>query len=455
MLALYISKLFKYVKTNIDYLENRSVVVIGAGISGCTLALYLAKKGYKVQVYEKRMNLINNNEIKKRTVGMSISERGITTLKDLDLYDNYKSLLVPKYGRAVHLRSGQVYSQFYGANKEAIYTVNRKHFNFYLMDACLKTGNVEFFYGHKLDKINVENKEVIFATNNNFSIDGQDNSNSGEKVVQYEYLFGCDGTFSCVRQQLVDQGLVDAALSTLDYRFKEIYIPPRNGEYVLDPNYVHIWNIAELLFVALPDGKKGFNGTLFYTESSEVNKLKDNEKLFEFVQENCQFLSFIDKEQFIHEFNSNPESKISEVKCNNWNFQNQILLVGDAAHAMPPFYAMGMNTCIESVRVFAHLIDEFGGDIGKAISHFTERRIIDTEAMKAMANRNYKKLRKCHNKDFDEKWNQAHEAMKQSNGEYETEYFQVAFTNKPFSQIVEKYGQGVDVEENGLPVISH
>jgi kynurenine 3-monooxygenase len=356
---------------------------------------------------------------------MSISQRGLTTLKDLELYDQYRSILVPKYGRAVHLKDGQVLNQYYGANEEAIYTINRTHFNCYLRDACVETGKVKFFFNHQLENLNADDKILTIST--------------GERIinVNYSYLFGCDGTFSCVRNEMVRQEFIEASLSKLVYKFKEIYIPAKNGEYALDPNYVHIWNIAELLFVALPDGKKAFNGTLFFTDSSEVAKLQDRDKLFQFLDENCHLLSFIQKEQFIKEFYNNPELWIYEVKCSKWNYNNEILLMGDAAHSMPPFYAMGMNTCMETVRTFVHLIDEFKGNIGKAINEFTDRRIADTEAMKMMANKNYEKLRKCHHEEFDQKWNEAYETMRKSNGLYTTEYFQVAFTNNPFSSIVE------------------
>jgi len=405
--------------------RNVPVVINGAGITGCTLALYLAQKGFKVAVYDKRKDFRDEYENKKRTVGMSISERGVNTLKDLKVYDRYKSILVPKYGRAVHLKDGNVFYQEYGKMKEAIYTINRKDFNSFLMECCRESGNVDFFFNHDLEAINFKAKRILF------------NSQSGKKkAVYYNHLFGCDGAFSAVRTQMNNYGLVESVLQKLDFLFKEVYIPPRNGDYVLDPNYVHIWNVSELLFVALPDGRSGFNGTLFYTRNSEFARITDKDKLYDFIDKNCHFLSCIDKDHFIKEFNDNPVSDIYEARSSQWNYKDEILLMGDAAHAMPPFYAMGMNTCMESVRVFSDLLNQVNGDLGRAISQFTEKRMPDADAMKQMAFINYNKLKNCHTYDFDKKWHDAQEMMKSKEGEYETEYFQVAFTNKPFLDIL-------------------
>jgi len=404
--------------------HNDPVIIVGGGITGCTLALYLAQKGFCVKVFDKRSRVENSQQIRKRTVGMSISERGITTLKDLGIYEKYKATLVPKYGRAVHVKDEGVFYQYYGKNKEAIYTINREKFHAFLMECCLEQGRVEFCFNSRFDGINVSGKKAIF------------NSGTDKRAIQaYSYLFGCDGTFSAVRALLGKRGLLSSTLNRLDFRFKEIYIPPKNGKYVLDPNFVHIWNISELLFVTLPDGQQGFNGTLFYTGNSEFAQIKEEDALFDYVDKNCHFLDFIDEEQFMKEFKANPESDIYEVECEDWNYKDEIMVLGDAAHAMPPFYAMGMNTCMETVRSFSDLLNKNKADVGKTILEFTAHRKANTEAMKQMARINYDKLKKCHHHDFDKKWNEARAMMQNSKGAYETEYFQVAFTNKPFEEI--------------------
>lgn len=431
---------FSEMEKKIESDRNQPVVIIGAGITGCTLALYLGQRGYKVHVYDKRENFIDH---KKRTVGMSISERGITTLKDLGIYYDYRSILVPKYGRAVHLRDGSVFTQLYGKEKEAIHTVNRQQFNTFLKDCCLVNGNVQFFFNHQFYTVRELEKKVVFTEGNK------------NRAVAYSYLFGCDGAFSSVRTCMQKKGLIQASLARLHFRFREIFIPPKEGEYVLDPHFVHIWNFSDCIFVGLPDGKKGFNGTLFYQNTSELNHLTSRKKLNEFWDANKGYLHFLDKEQFISEFEQNPESEIFQVTSSQWNHKGDILLMGDAAHAMPPFYAMGMNTCLESVHVFADLLDKLGQDLDTTIREFTNHRLADVEAMKKMARNNYDKLQKSRTVDFDKKWNQAREMMIQSGGEYETEYFQIAFTNKPFSSILKLHTEKENIQGQSSELVGN
>lgn len=405
--------------------DGHSVVICGAGITGCTLALFLVKKGYTVEIIDKRSNLENAYASKKRTVGMSISERGIHTLRKLGIYEKYHSVLVPKYGRAVHLVEGDTLFQEYGRNMEAIYTINRKDFNWFLMDECLSTGKVHFYFDRKLEAVDFEGKKALFISEKDKTY----------YMVRYKFLFGCDGCFSPLRNIMDKKHLIKASHRKLEFLYKEIYIPPKNNEYVLNPNFVHIWNVRELLFVALPDGKNGFNCTMFYTNKSEFARVQDLDQLNQFLKGLCDFLGCIQEKDFISQFHENPVSAIYEVDCSAWNYKNEVLLMGDAAHAMPPFYAMGMNTCLESVRVFADWIDTLDGNLSKAIETFTHKRKPDTDAMKYMARVNYDKLKNCHKYDFDANWQKEQESMK-TDAEYETEYYQVAFTNKNLTEVV-------------------
>lgn len=410
-----------------DNLEERSpsIAINGAGITGCTLALYLAKKGFEVSVFDKRKNLKNAYESKKRTVGMSISERGIFTLKDLNIFEEYKSKLVPIYGRSVHLKDGSNYFQEYGKNNEAIYSITRKELNSFLMDKCTETGRVNFVFNHNLNAVDFERKNILFQT-----------GLKQKKIYNYDYLFGCDGVFSPVRTQMQNNNLIESAIEEMEYNFVEIYIPPKNGDYVLDPGYGHFWNAGELLLVAFPDDKNGFNGTLFYTKDSKFAGIKKREELINYIESNCHFLHYIDKDHFFKEFDKNPVSEIFNLNCSQWNYKNEVLVMGDAGHAMVPFYGMGMNTCMETVRLFMQLIQNLDNNIGKAIELFTPLRKTDTDSMNLMARINYNKLKKCHNEEFNLKWKREKELMEKQNSDYQTEYYQIAFTNKDFRNIL-------------------
>jgi len=402
------------------------IIINGAGITGCTLALYLAKKGHKVEVFEKRDNQKNSFESKRRTVGMSLSERGIYTLKDLGIFYDYNSTLAPVYGRAVHLKDGNNYFQEYGKLKEVVYTINRKDYNNFLIDKCTETGLVTFNFNHSLDAVNFSAKNVLFNA-----------TSKSKKIVNYDYLFGADGVFSPVRSQMQRQNLVYSEVEEMGIFFKEIYIPPKNGDYVLDPNYCHFWNVSELLFAAFPDGKNGFNGTLFYPKNCEFDLLKDSYEQFNFIKKNCHFLNCMEPGYFLEQFVGNPVSEIFGNNCEQWNYQDSVLLLGDACHAMPPFYGMGMNTCMETVRLFSELIDAQNGDISQAILKFTSLRKPDAECMVKMAKINYHNLKACSSMDYDMKWKKEKESM-MNNDSYESEYFKIAFTNKQFRNIIQE-----------------
>jgi kynurenine 3-monooxygenase len=404
------------------------IIINGAGLTGCTLALYLAQKGHKVKVFEKRDNNRSAFESKRRTVSMSLSVRGIQTLKDLGIYDNYNSTLAPVYGRAVHLKDGNNYYQEYGKNKEVVYTINRKDYNNYLIDKCIETGLVTFYFNHSLDAINFTAKNILF------------NAGSKTKVKEnYDYLFGADGVFSPVRTQLQRQNLVGSYLEDMGLYFKEIFIPPVNDEYPLNPDYCHFWNAADILFAAFPNGRKGFSGTMFYPKNGVFSNIKDKNALIKFVEENCHFVDCVGKDFFFKQFSENPVSEIFANECEQWNYQDSVLLLGDACHAMPPFYGMGMNTCMETVRLFSKLIDTENGDISQAILKYTDLRKPDTECMVKMAKINYHNLRASSSVDFDLKWKKEQENMLM-NENYESEYFKIAFSSQQFRNIIqEKY----------------
>ncbi len=413
---------------NLNKKTEKKIAIVGAGLTGSLLALFLGQQGIKVSVYDKRGDVRKLQSSKKRSLGMSLSTRGRLALKNAKILEELEPTTVAKYGRATHSLNGDVKFQLYGDGTQYLSTVNRKIVNDLLVNGAIETGMVDFCFHHKLESIDLENKKIGFVVPETEDI----------KTVEYDYVFGADGANSNLAKLLKEKKILNREQRIVNHNFKEMSIPETaDGEFAFDSKYVHIWSSDDVVFVALPNIDKTFVSTMFIknNEGSHLVNLKERDEVENYFSTYFPHL-YKNSPEMVNDYMNNPICSISEVKCSHWNYKNEVLLIGDSAHAFAPFYAMGMNTCFEDCQIFSNALKANEFDIGKAILEFSQKRKVDVDAMKFLTNRHYHNLQHSKDTSFDIKWKLERKLWSLYPDLLIPEYYEVAFSHTPFSEVL-------------------
>ena len=401
----------------------QTVAIIGGGLTGSLLSLCLSLRNYKIDVYEKRSDLRVKSQLSKRTIGMSLSARGLGILKKLNLDKEIHKITTPTYGRSIHIDANKINYRNYGKKNQAIYTIKRDELNGLLITAAEETSRVKFNFQTEIKDVDIYSNNVVLANG---------------MIKHYDYIIGADGVNSKIREILVHEKIVRAEVSSLEIGYKQMIIPfsEKNLER-FDTSSVHLWTKNKAVFVALPSlGDKSFLANLFMPVDDllRLDKLTKKE-INKFMNVNFDGLNQL-VTNFEDQYVECPTSKIYSVNCNKWNYLDKILLVGDASHSIAPFYAMGMNLCFEDCFVIDELFEKEKYNLGDIINLFTSIRKKDTDAMSHMAKSNFNSL--CSSKDYsyDQVWN-LERKISEIYEEYDSEYSLVAFNNDiPLSQVL-------------------
>ncbi|HSZ72701.1 MAG TPA: NAD(P)/FAD-dependent oxidoreductase, partial [Cytophagaceae bacterium] len=328
-------------------MENRKTIVIaGAGLVGSLLSIFLAKKGHRVKVVEKRPDPRINLHREGRSINLALSYRGLKALEaaDPNLPTAILSQAVPMYGRQMHDEQGRLSFQPYSNNNECIYSVSRAYLNNCLISQAEKEG-VSFLFEHSIEETHFASKTLhVLHKENSLTIDAP-------------VLFAADGVFSKIRGSLEKQGLCQSHIERIDHGYKELDIPADKGLLVEPFTALHIWPRGEYMLIALPNFDGSYTGTLFFPykkEDHSFEKLDNEQSITDFFRTH-----FADAYPLLtnlyHQYTSNPISYLSNVYSNQWSFE-EWLLVGDAAHGIVPFYGQGMNAGFEDCRLLMELL---------------------------------------------------------------------------------------------------
>ena len=406
------------------------VSVIGAGLVGILHAICLAKRGYYVRLYEARDDVRamgKTESLSGRSVNLTLSMRGQEALKAVGLEAAVLKHAIPVYGRMVHEVSGLIYSQAYGTNGQCIYSVNRHNLIQLLLNKAEKFDNIDLLFSHKLDRIDFARKELTLSTD------------KGEKVKEkMGFCFGCDGAFSSVRRQMDHVSGVNYSQRYIDAPYKQLSIPPNDkGEHALERNYLHIWPRGEFVLIALPNPDYSFTATLFMPKE-KFKAIDDQDKFLAFFNDHFHdAIPLIGKKNLVADYFANSESNFKSIKCDTLYAEEGVLLMGDAAHAMVPFYGQGMNTGFEDCLIFSELLQQHGKDLHKAASQYAKERCKDTHAICDLALENYIKLRSRVNSRFYHLERKFEEILYWLfPDDFKPQYSMVAFTRIPYSTVV-------------------
>eukprot|EP01132_Coremiostelium_polycephalum_P004513 gene4513-5627_t len=364
-------------------MQNKTLTIVGAGLSGCTLALLLGKAGYNIDVVEKRPRE-NDPAQRARSINLALSERGINTLKQTYCFDEIEKIAIPMKGRMVHTIDGQQNFQPYSSDTEKhLFSVSRQLLNEKLRDHAEKLPNVSFSFNQQFSEFNIR-KEL-------------------SKNTTY---IGCDGAFSAIRSSMTKLDRQEYSQSFLEHGYKELSIPAgENSSWLLDKNCLHIWPRNSYMMIALPNIDGSFTCTLFFpfeckNGGESFQSLNSNDKVVDFFKKIFPD-AFPLMPTLTEDFFANPTSSLVTVRTFPWYHQDKAVLVGDAAHAIVPFYGQGMNAafedCLELYSTFLrlnpdplHLESKTLVEIYKS---YQDRRKMNSDAIAEMAIENFIEMR--------------------------------------------------------------
>jgi len=366
--------------------EQPSVCIAGAGLAGSLLALRLAHEGYRVGVYEKRGDPRAAGVIGGRSINLAISTRGLYALEEVGLKDNILSIAIPMRGRMIHSIDGTQTFQPYGTRPDqAIYSVSRGELNLRLIDNAAAHENVNIHFDHRCDDVDLDTGQVTFT------------AADGRLVhVRDELVIGADGAYSRVRGAMQRIHGFDYTQDYLRHGYKELHIPPgENGQHRFDKNALHIWPRKAFMLIALPNIDGSFTCTLFlaYVGAPSFEAIKSDDDVRRFFEREFPDATPL-MPTLVEDFQSNPSSSLVTIRCGPWHHEDRIVLIGDACHAVVPFYGQGANAAFEDCTVLAECLARYGFDHrADALTEYDKSRRKHVNALADLAIENFLEMR--------------------------------------------------------------
>lgn len=364
---------------------KKEITIIGAGLVGSLLSIYLAKRGYKVTMYERRPDMRKASISAGKSINLALSDRGIKALEEVGIMDEIKKIAIPMHGRQMHIADGNTPYLAYGQEGQFINSVSRGDLNKRLMDLAEAHGVVIHF-----------NKKCNSIDWNNNSITFEDAETDEISLVHFELAFGSDGAYAASRHtHQMQHDRFQYSQYYIDFGYKELTIPPgENGEFLLDKHALHIWPRGNYMLIALPNTDASFTCTLFFPFEGRVSfkALDSKEKVREFFDK-----TFTDASRLMptleEDFFQNPTSSLVTVKCFPWVRDDKFALIGDAAHAIVPFFGQGMNCGFEDCSVLNSLVDKHEDNWELILQEYQYLRKPDADAIAELALNNFIEMR--------------------------------------------------------------
>ncbi len=363
----------------------KDIAIVGAGLVGSLQAILMAQKNYKVSVFERRPDLRKAKVISGKSINLALSNRGWKALEIAGIADDIREIAIPMYQRCMHALDGSLTYQPYGVNGEAIYSVSRGGLNQKLMNLADNYPNISYHFNQKCTDLKLDSNTLVF----------HDEQTQKTSEFQADKIFATDGAFSAVRLSMQKHMLFDFSQKYLTHGYKELVIPANeDGSHRLDKNCLHIWPRGEFMMIALANLDGSFTCTLFFPLKGEVSfeSLKTRGEVSDFFQK-----TFPDAipmmPTLLDDYFTNVTNSLIMVRCEPWNYKENVVLMGDAAHAMVPFYGQGMNCGFEDCTVFDEMYKQASGDWTNLLDEFSKKRVPDGNAIIDLALDNYIEMR--------------------------------------------------------------
>ncbi len=369
-----------------DLMVAQNFTICGAGPAGTLAALYLARQGYQVTLYERHPDLRTAPVPRGRSINLALSTRGLRALAAVGLDPVIRPLAIPMRGRMIHSPQGELTFQPYGRTPdETIFSISRHRLNHALLDATTGWPNLDIHFSSRCVGLDLAS----------MTLDIEDPLTRTVRPVRAQTVVGADGAFSAVRQALQRTDRYDYAQTFLPHGYKELTIPALpDGSHALPKNYLHIWPRQDFMLIALPNLDGSFTCTLFlaYEGAESFAQLTDDDAIRRFFDRHFPDVTPL-MPTLLEDFKHNPTGSMVTIRCFPWQYAGRVVLIGDAAHAVVPFYGQGMNASFEDCFILDECLRRHNGDTRMAFRDYQQRRKVNTDALAELAYDNYLEMR--------------------------------------------------------------
>jgi kynurenine 3-monooxygenase len=410
-----------------NFLMPAKFVLIGSGLAGGLLGAYLGRRGYDVDLYERRADPREGNIVGGRSINLAISTRGIHALEQLGIADEVLQHAIPMRGRMIHDKSGDLHFAPYDVDpNKCINSIGRAALNTTVIEAAQRYPNVHVHFNHRCADVDLTEAVGYLETEN------------GRVKARGDAVIGVDGAFSAVRQSMqrkIDRFEYDE--SYLAHGYKELAIPPGpDGSWRMEKHALHIWPRKSFMMIALPNPDGSFTCTLFWEfegpRSFATTKTDDDVHRF-FNEEFPDAVPLMPT--LLDDFRRNPTGSLVTIRCAPWYHKDKVALVGDAAHAVVPFYGQGMNAAFEDCVVLDECLAKFSDNRERAFAEYFVRRKENADALADLAIENFIEMRdKTASRTFRAKKKLDHLLEGLLPGIYLPLYTMVTFTRIPYAR---------------------
>jgi len=365
--------------------KSQTITLVGAGLNGPLLAIGLQRRGFRVEIYERRADMRHARMSAGRSINLALSTRGIHALTEAGLWNNMREIITPMKGRMMHALNSELTFQPYGKNEaEVINSISRAELNIALMNGAEAEG-VRIFFMQRCTGVDLKTGALHI----------RDEQTGQQRTIDTEVVVGCDGSASAIRNEMLKLNRFNFSQHYLDYGYKELTIPGApDGTHSLEKNALHIWPRGNYMLIALPNIDGTFACILFlpFEGKDSFAQLKTHSDLLGFFQ--SRFPDAVPlMPQLADNFFSNPTGAMVTVKCSPWYVEGRTLVLGDAAHAIVPFFGQGINCGFEDCTCLLELLDQYGADWARVFQEFELARKVNTDAIADMAVENFVEMR--------------------------------------------------------------
>jgi kynurenine 3-monooxygenase len=364
--------------------QDKKILIVGAGLCGSLLAIRMAQREYRVEVHERLPDMRKTPLAGGRSINLALSDRGLKAIKSAGFKEEILEECIGMEGRMIHGMDGEErFSRYSGRKGEKINSVSRTGLNVTLLDKADEFENVTICFNSKCKHIDLDNAVGHFL-----------NNEGKELIVKSDAILGTDGAGSVVRKSMMARTpelLFNFSQNFLKSGYKELEIPAtKDGGYRIEKNALHIWPRGKFMMIALPNLDGSFTVTMFHPYDGEAgfNSLNTSEKVTTFFEKYYPD-SLKHFPNLVEEYFNNPVGMLGTIKCYPWQAFGKTLIMGDAAHAIVPFYGQGMNASFEDVRIFDETLDECNDDLEMAFKLFQDKRVKNTNAIADLAVDNF------------------------------------------------------------------